>query len=57
MLRYALLSNCKKYQFTKEETEDDVKKLLAFFEDMQEINPEFFYDYKKDADNRVQKIF
>jgi hypothetical protein len=35
MLRYALLSNCRKYQFTKEETEDDVKKLLAFFEDMQ----------------------
>ena len=57
MLRYALLSNCRKYQFAKEETEDDVKKLLAFFEKMQEINPEFFYDYNKDADNRVKNIF
>src|SRR4051812_9873035 len=57
MLRYALLSNCRKYQFAKEETEDDVKKLLAFFENMQEINLEFFYDYNKDVDNRVQNIF
>ena len=57
MLIYALLSNCRKYKFAKEETEDDVKKLLAFFDNMQEINPEFFYDYNKDADNRVQNIF
>ena len=57
MLIYALLSNCRKYKFAKEENEDDVKKLLAFFDSMQEINPEFFYDYNKDADNRVQNIF
>ena len=47
----------RKHQFAREETEDDVKKLLAFFEKMQQTNPEFFYDYDKDVDNRVRNIF
>ena len=32
-------------------------KLLDFFENMQKINPEFFYDYDVDADNRVRNVF
>ena len=48
---------CKKQKFAREESEDDVKKLLDFFEKMQKINPEFFYDYDVDADNRVRNVF
>ena len=32
---------CRKQKFAREESEDDVKKLLDFFEKMQKINPEF----------------
>ncbi|XP_020183820.1 protein FAR-RED IMPAIRED RESPONSE 1-like [Aegilops tauschii subsp. strangulata] len=46
-----------KQKFAREESQDDVKKLLDFFENMQKINPEFFYDYDVDADNRVRNIF
>ncbi|XP_020165496.1 protein FAR1-RELATED SEQUENCE 5-like [Aegilops tauschii subsp. strangulata] len=42
-----------KQKFAREESEDDVKKLLDFFKKMQKINPEFFYDYDIDADNRA----
>ncbi|XP_073363225.1 protein FAR1-RELATED SEQUENCE 1-like [Aegilops tauschii subsp. strangulata] len=42
----------KKQKFAREESQYDVKKLLDFFEKMQKINPEFFYDYDVDADNR-----
>ncbi|XP_020149543.1 protein FAR1-RELATED SEQUENCE 5-like [Aegilops tauschii subsp. strangulata] len=47
----------KKQKFAREESPDDVKKLLGFFENMQKINPEFFYDYDVDADNRVRNVF
>nr|XP_040245401.1 protein FAR1-RELATED SEQUENCE 5-like [Aegilops tauschii subsp. strangulata] len=47
----------KKQKFAREESQDDVKKLLDFFEMMQKINPEFFYDYDVDADNRVRNVF
>ena len=30
---------------------------MDFFEKMQKINPEFFYDYDVDADNRVRNVF
>ncbi|KAE8821734.1 hypothetical protein D1007_00142 [Hordeum vulgare] len=45
----------KKQKFTREESQDDVKKLLYFVEKMKKTNPEFFYDYNVDADNRVDK--
>ena len=51
------VSKCRKQKFAKEESQDDVKKLLDFFEKMQKINPEFFYDYDVDADNRVRNVF
>ncbi|XP_020154679.3 protein FAR1-RELATED SEQUENCE 1-like [Aegilops tauschii subsp. strangulata] len=43
----------KKQKFAREESQDDVKKLLDFFEKMQNINPEFFYDYEVDVDNHA----
>ena len=48
---------CKKQKFAREESQDDIKKLLDFFEKMQKINPEFFYDYDVDADNRLRNVF
>ncbi|KAE8821739.1 hypothetical protein D1007_00147 [Hordeum vulgare] len=47
----------KKHKFAREESQDNVKKLLDFFEKMKKINLEFFYDYDMDADNRVRNIF
>ena len=48
---------CRKQKFAREESQDDVKKLLDFFEKIQKINPEFFYDYDVDAHNRVRNVF
>ncbi|XP_020156912.1 protein FAR1-RELATED SEQUENCE 1-like [Aegilops tauschii subsp. strangulata] len=45
----------KKHKFARGESQDDIKKLLDFFEKMQKINPEFFYDYDVAADNRKYK--
>ncbi|KAE8792876.1 hypothetical protein D1007_32511 [Hordeum vulgare] len=47
----------KKQKFAREESEDDVKKLLELFEKMKKTNREFFYDYNVDADKRVKNIF
>ncbi|XP_020181282.1 protein FAR1-RELATED SEQUENCE 5-like [Aegilops tauschii subsp. strangulata] len=47
----------KKQKFAGEESQDDVKKLLDFFKKMLKINPEFFFDYDVDADNRVRNVF
>ena len=45
---------CRKHKFAREESQDDAKKLLDFFEKIQKINVEFFYDYDVDVDNRVR---
>ena len=54
---FCVIEICRKLLNSKEDSIDDVKKLLGFFAEMKVENNEFFFDFQIDEFGRIKNIF